>query len=148
MKIPTIAVFVLILLSLTRCGSKEVALAPQITNLIGTWRLVQPDSSYAVTLEFAFDTANPPHDVTPFLASGKSPINDYTLRLFATIDGMMSADDLSSTKRGGTPDAMTFEQTYYKNLRAVARYELTTNNQLRLYHGGDLPRVMVYEKVK
>ncbi len=147
MKRTTIAVFISLLLSLTRCGSKEVVLAPQITSLIGTWRLVEPDSSFAVTLVFAYDTANPPHDVTPFLSSGKSPINDYTLRLFATIDGMMSADDLSSTKRGGTTEAMNVEQTYYKNLRAVARYELASN-RLRLYHGGDLPRVLVYEKVK
>ena len=148
MKSTTIVFLVSILLLLTQCGTKEVTLAPQITNLIGTWWLVEPDSSYAVTLEFAYDTANPPHDVTPFLSSGKSPINDYTLRLFATIDGMMSADDLSSTKRGGTPEAMNFEQTYYKNLRAVVRYELKADNRLRLYHGGDLPHVLVYEKMK
>ncbi len=142
------AILFAILIGTTQCGTKETTLAPQITNLIGTWRLVEPDSAYAVTLQFAYDTANPPQDITPFLASGKSPINEYTLRLFATIDGMMSADNLSSTKRGGTPEAMNFEQTYYTKLKSVARYELTNDNRLRLYHGGNLPRVLVYEKMK
>ena len=138
----------LLLLVTSRCGQKETVLAPQITNFIGTWRLIEPDSSYVVTLQFAYDTANPPHDVTPFLASGKASVNDYTLRLFATLDGMLSADDLISTKKAGTTAAMTFEQTYLMNLQAVVRYKLTADNRLELYHGGAQPHVLVYEKTK
>jgi hypothetical protein len=132
---------------LTGCGSKETELAPQIKSLIGNWKLVEPDSSYAVTLQIEYDSANPPHDVTPFLVNGKSAVNDYNLRLFAAIDGMMSADNLSSTKKAGSPEAMKFEQTYFTNLRAVVRYELLTEKRLRLLHGGEQPHVLVYEKV-
>ena len=145
-----INIFLLVVLFalFNRCGSKEVVLAPQIENLIGTWKLVEPDSSYAVTLVFALDTRNPPLDITPFLASGKSSVNDYDVRLFATIDGMMSAENLGSTKRAGTTEAMQFEQTYFTNLKAVVRYEMIAQNRLRLLHGGSLPHVMIYEKVK
>ena len=132
---------------LSSCGSKEVELAPQIKSLIGTWKLVEPDSSYAVTLQIEYDTANPPHDVTPFLVTGKSAVNDYNLRLFATIDGMLSADNLSSTKKAGTPEAMKFEQSYFTNLRAVVRYELINEKRLRLLHGGEQPHLLVYEKL-
>src|SRR4051812_39514771 len=127
--------FLLLLLLTSQCSQEEAIVAPKIANLIGTWRLVQPDSSYAVTLKFAYDTANPPHDITPFLANGKSSVNTYTLRLFATLDGVMVAENLASTNVTGTPEAMTFEQAYFTNLKAAVRYELTTNDQLRLYHG-------------
>lgn len=146
MKFLTIGLWVSILL-LTGCGSKEVELAPQIKRLIGTWKLVEPDSSYAVTLQIEYDTANPPHDVTPFLVTGKSSVNEYNLRLFATIDGMMSADNLSSTKKAGTPEAMKFEQAYFTNLRAVVQYKLVTEKRLQLLHGGEQPHVLVYEKL-
>jgi hypothetical protein len=140
-------VSLLLLLLTCQCSQKETVLAPQITNLIGTWRLIEPDSSYAVTLRFAYDTANPPHDVTPFKASGKSSVNDYTVNLFATLDGMLSADELASTKVAGSPQAMAFEQIYLTNLKAVVRYELTSDNQLRLLHGGTQPHVLVYRKI-
>lgn len=140
--------FLLILLLTSQCSQEEAIVAPKIANLIGTWRLVQPDSSYAVTLQFAYDTANPPHDITPFLANGKSSVNTYMLRLFATLDGVLVAENLASTNVAGTPDAMAFEQAYFTNLKAAVRYEVTTNDQLRLYHGGAQPHVMVYERVK
>ena len=135
------------LIVLHGCRSKDVILAPQIANLVGTWRLVDPDSSYTVTLVFALDTANPPLDITPFLAHGKSSVNDYNVRLFATIDGMMSAENLGSTKKAGTPEATKFEQRYFTNLRAVVRFDLITPDKLRLQHGGESPHVMIYERM-
>lgn len=132
---------------LTECRKEEVPLAPKIAGLLGTWQLVEPDSSYAVTLLIELDTANPPHDITPFLASGKSAVNAYTVRLFAAVDGMMSAENLGSTKLAGLPAATAFEQNYFTNLRAVVRFELLSENRLRLYHGGNLPHVMEYKKI-
>lgn len=140
--------FLLLLLLTSQCSQKEAVVAPKIATLIGTWRLVQPDSSYAVTLAFAYDSANPPHDITPFLANGKSSVNTYTLRLFATLDGVLVAENLASTNVAGPSDAMAFEQAYFTNLKAAVRYEVTTNDQLRLYHGGAQPHVMVYERMK
>ena len=141
-------VALLLVLLLAQCRDEEVVLSPKITNLIGTWRLAQSDSAYAVTLKFAYDEANPPHDVTPFLVNGMSSVNDYNIRFFAAIDGMMTTSNLSSTKKGGSTAAMQFEQTYFDNLRAVVRYELPTYNQLRLYHGGTEPHVLLYDRVK
>lgn len=132
--------------STVQCKRSDSELAPKIASLIGTWKLVQPDSTYDVTLVFALDTAHPPQDVTSFKASGKAGTNAYRLNMFAAIDGMMMTDQITSTEIAGTPAAMQFEQSYLKNLKVVARYELPTDHQLRLYHGGDQPRVLIYEK--
>lgn len=133
-------------IALNGCKSKDIVLSPKIASLVGTWRLVEPDSSYPVTLVFALDTDNPPLDITPFLANGKSSVNDYSVRLFATIDGMMSADGLGSTKKAGSLEATAFEQRYFTNLRAVVRFDLVTPDRLRLQHGGESPHFMIYER--
>ena len=139
----------LLLVILTaQCSSKESVLAPKIASLVGTWQLIQPDSSYAITLQFALDTDHPPKDVTPFLATGKSSVNDYNIRLFATIDGMMVADELGSTKIAGSANAQQVEQTYFDNLKNVVQYELPTANHLHLLHGGQQPGTLVYQKIQ
>ena len=130
------------------CRQRETVLAPNIASLAGTWRLVEPASAYAVTLTIDLDTKNPPQDITPFLANGKSSVNSYDIRLFAAVDGMMSAGNLSQTQIAGTPEAMTFEEQYLKNLKAVVRFEQPTPNGLRLLHGGNQPHLLVYEKMK
>ncbi|GAB4015685.1 META domain-containing protein [Spirosoma koreense] len=139
----------LLLVFLTQCGKKEdTVLAPNIAPLVGTWQLTEPDSAYTVTLVLALDTDNPPHDVTPFIASGVSSINEYGARMFAVLDGTMTFDQLSSTKKAGPTQAMTYEQTYFNNLRAVVRYELPTATQLRLHYGGEKPGTLIYKKIK
>jgi hypothetical protein len=143
----TFFLFITSFIVLNGCKSKDVILSPQIANLVGSWRLVEPDSSYTVTLSFALDTANPPLDITPFLATGKSSVNDYNLRLFATIDGMMSADNLGSAEKAGTPEATKFEQRYFTNLKAVVRFDMITPDKLRLQHGGESPHVMIYKRI-
>ncbi|UFH55202.1 META domain-containing protein [Spirosoma sp. KNUC1025] len=142
---PVLAFFLLLAL-LTQCGKKETTLAPNVANLTGTWQLTEPDSTYGVTLQIGFDTENPPHDVTPFLISGKSSVNQYNARFFAALDGMATVENLGSTKVAGPPQAMQFEQTYFDNLRTIARYELSTDNRLRLFHGGEKPGVLVYKR--
>lgn len=131
---------------LIQCGQQESALSPKIAALVGTWRLIAPDTTFRVDLVIGLDTANPPHDVTPLLATGQSAVNTYTLRLFATLDGTMSAESWMNTKVAGTPSALTFEQTYFTNLQAVVRYDMPTQNRLYLYHGGGQPHVLTYEK--
>lgn len=140
-------VFLLIVLLASQCSQKEAVVAPKIASLIGTWKLIDPDSPYDVTLTFAYDSANPPHDITPFLANGKASINTYTLRLFATLDGMLVADNLASTYVSGSPEAMTFEQAYLTNLKAVVRYDVTSDDYLRVYHAGAQPHVMIYKRM-
>lgn len=137
-----------LLLTMTQCTRQEPTLAGPIANLAGTWQLLEPASPYTITLQIALDTANPPHDITPFRASGQSSVNVYNVRLYVTLDGTMQADAVGSTKMAGSPEAMNVEQTYFTSLKAVVRYELTKTNQLRLYHGGVVPGVLVYEKLK
>ncbi len=130
----------------TQCRQPEVALAPNIEKLIGTWRLVEPDSAYAVTLTFALDTDNPPHDVTSFKVNGKSAVNTYSLRMIAAIDGMLSADNLVTTEIAGGDQVMAFEKNYFRGLNGTVRYDFTPENRLRLYYGGSQPGVLIYQK--
>ncbi|GAB4001273.1 hypothetical protein GCM10028807_57170 [Spirosoma daeguense] len=132
---------------LSQCSKKNEEVSPKIASLLGNWQLVQPDSSYKVSLVFTLDEKNPPNDVTPLFGNGQSSVNQYNARFFATVDGMMVVDPIGSTKIGGEPAAMQFEQRYYTNLKAVVRYELS-GDQLKLPYGGEVPGVLVYKRVK
>lgn len=144
----SIILAVLLCVSTIRCKRKDGTVAPTIAALEGNWRLVEPDSTHEVMLQFAYDTRNPPQDITPFTASGKAVINDYTLRLFATVDGTMSAENLGHTERNGSTEVTQFEQAYFDNLTTVAWYKLIAPNRLHMHHGGKQPGVLVYEKIK
>lgn len=146
-RIPHLVIYLVLLLFLARCGQQQSELSPKIAALMGTWQLVAPDTTFKVNLIIGLDTANPPQDITPLLATGQSAVNSYSLRLFATLDGTMSADAWANTKVAGTPSAMTFEQTYFIDLQAVVRYDMPTPNRLYLFHGGSQPRVLTYQKV-
>ncbi|QJW92087.1 META domain-containing protein [Spirosoma taeanense] len=136
----------LLLLMAFQCSSdKEPVVAPGVAKLIGTWRLVDPSSSYDVTLQLVLDKENPPVDVTPFKASGRSSVNQYNALLFAAADGMILVSEVGSTKMAGPAEAMEFEQAYFTNLKNIVRYELT-NDRLRIQYGGPKPGVLVYEK--
>lgn len=132
---------------LAQCREDKREIAPGVAKLVGTWQLVEPDSSYATTLVLALDTANPPNDVIHFMATGKSAVNTYNGFLSAAADGLLVFTNVGSTKIGGPPEVTKFEQTYFNNLRTTVRYELPTDNRLRLIHGGDKAGVLVYKKV-
>lgn len=128
------------------CSHKEPVVAQQVQPLIGSWRLIEPDSTFGTTLQLVVDPNNPPIDITPFNATGKLAVNTYKARLFASADGKSSVDMVSSTEIGGSTQALQFEQSYLANLQAVVRYEITPQNLLRLYHGGSKPGVLVFKK--
>lgn len=125
----------------------EPVVATQVRPLIGTWRLMMPDSTYGVTLRLVVDANNPPADITPFDASGQSAVNTYSARLFAAADGKASVDKLSNTQRAGSPQAMYVDQTYLVNLQAVVRFRVDASDQLRLEYGGTQPGALVYKRV-
>ncbi|WP_080237597.1 META domain-containing protein [Spirosoma rigui] len=141
-----VAAFVILLL--TQCGEDKREVAPGVARLVGTWRLAAPDSSYATTLIFALDTANPPKDIIHFSASGKAAVNTYDAFLSAAVDGLMVFTSVGSTKLAGSPQALQFEQTYFTSLSDVVRFELPTDNRLRLYHGGEKGGLLEYIRVK
>lgn len=146
MKNWAMAAFVMLLT--TQCSREKREVAPGVAKLAGTWQLAGPDSSYAITLLLALDTTNPPNDVIHFKANGQSAINTYNAFLSAAVDGLMVVTSVGSTKMVGTPEATRIEQTYFSNLRAVVRYELPTDNRLRLLYGGDKPGVLVYGRIQ
>ncbi|RYC68294.1 MULTISPECIES: META domain-containing protein [Spirosoma] len=143
----------LLLLSLTwlligACQRGEHVLPENVAQLVGTWQLREPASPYPVTLQLALDTANPPDDVTPFLTSGKSAVNTYSGRMSAALDGMMIVTRLSTTEMAGSTDAMQFEDVYFKNLKSVVRFDITSTNRLRLYFGTPQPGVLEFDKTQ
>jgi len=75
---------------------------------------------YKVSLKF-----NRSQDYVHF-ASGKSFVNQYSGS--CTVDeehGLISVENIISTKMGGAPDENAAEQNYFKNLMSVKSYELT-----------------------
>lgn len=147
MKQSTLVALVSLLILFQSCKGEDPVLSPKIAQLIGTWQLVEPDSTYNVTLEFALDSANPPNDVTPFKAKGKSSVNAYDAFLSAAVDGLMFLVRLGSADMAGTPQATQFEKTYFESLRTVVRFEVTDKNRLRLFHGGTKPGILVYKRI-
>ena len=143
-----VVIAAVVVLLLAQCSQGKLEVPPSIQKLVGTWQLTEPDSTYAVTLVFALDTANPPRDITHFLANGKSSINTYNAFLSAGVDGFMVVTDVVSTQIGGSPDATQREQTYLNSLRNVVQFKMPTDNLLRLLHGGTKPGTLVYKRIK
>ena len=146
-KLSAIALIILFL-TLQGCKKEEPVLSPKIAQLIGTWQLVDPASSYDVTLKFALDTANPPNDVTAFKASGKSAVNTYNVFLSAAVDGLMVVVNLDNSEVAGSQAESQYDQAYFNSLRAIVRYELTDTNHLQLFHAGSKPGVLNYERIQ
>ncbi|MCK8491969.1 MULTISPECIES: META domain-containing protein [Spirosoma] len=136
-----------ILLMLAGCGKREHVVPPSLAKLVGTWQLIEPDSSYAVTLTFTYDNNNPPIDITPFIINGQSSVNTYTARMFATVDGTMQINEVVRTEKAGSAAAMQFEESYLANLKTVVRFESPTENRIHLFHGGAKSGVLVYKKL-
>ncbi|OIN57109.1 META domain-containing protein [Arsenicibacter rosenii] len=136
--------------SCERNDETVVALSAATAKLDGTWKLVEPATPYTITLELnlmpATATALTASNV--YEATGKAPINSYFTKLTqpkpAESDQVI-VDGIGSTKVGGPAEVMQAEQTYFTNLKNVTRYELTTQNRLRLHHSSG---VLVYEKIK
>ncbi|AQG81496.1 META domain-containing protein [Spirosoma montaniterrae] len=138
----------LTLLTVGACQQSDYQMAPNVARLVGTWQLRDSTTVYAPTLQFELDTENPPLDITPFKASGKASVNTYNGRLSASLDGMMVVTGLGQTKIGGSPEAMRFEQTYFANLKSVARFKTTEDDRLYLYFGNPQPGTLIYERIK
>lgn len=145
------------LLTLAACEPDETSVSAQPEQLVGKWRLVEPASKYAVTLEFTLDPQGSPlAGFIAFRLNGKAPVNGYGGRaLFSegpSIEsgplGTGNISDLISTMIAGSAEANQFEQTYLANLQDVKRYEFTSKNRLRLHYAGMQPEVLVYERIQ
>jgi heat shock protein HslJ len=140
---------VTLLLSFSGCERKEAAQPVNVDELVGNWKLVEP-GSFDVTLviEPVIQTWEKlPVQILDL--SGKSAVNTYNSSLSYKDRSKpeITISAIGATKIAGSPDEMQFEQTYFANLKAVTRYELTSNDRLRLYYDGAQTGTLVYEKI-
>jgi hypothetical protein len=140
-------IFFFTLLLLTQCRSGETKIDPGMARLIGNWTLTDATSSGSVTLKIALDAANPPHDITPFLASGKGLLNEYSARFYGSIDGKISADTFTNTEVNGASETVLAEKIYFSQLTRLVRYQLVSDNELKLYYGGTQSGVLTFAKM-
>jgi hypothetical protein len=140
-------IFLFTLLFLTQCRSSETKLDPVMARLLGNWQLTGTTSPSPVSLKIALDAANPPHDITPFLVSGKGLLNDYSARFYGSIDGKISADTFTNTEVGGASETVLAEQVYFSQLTRIVRYQLVSDSELKLYYGGPQSGVLTFTKM-
>jgi len=141
-----VAMIALALASLACETKQEEAVPAYIDSLIGNWQLVEPSSPYVVTLRIG------ERNERGFALSGSAPVNTYSGSvadpglIFTSEKNPFQVRELTNTEIAGPADAMQFEQSYFVNLRAAYRYELTNQNRLRLYYRGAPDGVYVYER--
>ncbi|GAB3501563.1 hypothetical protein GCM10027341_28530 [Spirosoma knui] len=120
--------------------------------LLGTWYLSEPQSPYRIRLTIEEDSAS----TMPFSLriSGESSVNlyfgvmNYNAGGLSDPSSQIAVRELGATMRGGSSEAMQFEQTYFTTLKKVSRYELAGQNRLRLHYGGEQTGMLVYERSK
>ena len=121
--------------------------ADAVQQVLGSWKLVQPASNFALTLNVDVDqySGGTASGIYALKLTGKAAVNSYftSARLIDWSTGHIEVAEVGTTQLAGSAEAMQVELTYYTNLKAVSRYELTDKNRLRLYHSGGL---LVYEK--
>ncbi len=148
-----ICAFVVFLLITAACKPEETVVPAEPEQLAGDWKLIEPVSTYQISLRLAQDTATLSVIPFGFRLSGESSINCYSGVFSYNAGNLMDARSqvaisrFGSTQRGGSSEAMQFEQVYFTHLRAANRYDLTDQNHLRLYYGGAQPGVLVYNRM-
>ncbi|WP_234736293.1 META domain-containing protein [Tellurirhabdus bombi] len=145
-------------MSYSGCERNEEAVIPSdASKLAGKWKLVGPSSAYTVTLQLTTDsTVVTIPEVLAYQLNGRSSVNSYFSKgTFAHLSetgnpnqGQASVGVIGATKMAGPPEAMQFETAYFNNLKAVNRFELTNQNRLKLFYGGEQPGVLTYERTK
>ena len=132
---------------------EEVIPAASASVLAGNWLLIEPASAYTVTLEIT-DIKSVFNENYGVRLSGQSSVNQYSgtgsfsqrPSIESGPTGTGSVGVLASTKIGGPPAAMQFEDTYFARLRAVNFAGLVGTNRLHLRYGGTSPGVLVYKR--
>ena len=130
-----------LLMSFSGCERGEATQPVNVDGLAGDWKLVEPGSFVQTWEKLPLQIFN---------LSGKSAVNTYnsTLSYKDRSKPEITVSEIGATKMAGSSEAMQFEQIYFASLKAVNRYELTSNNHLRLYYDGTQTGTLVYEKTK
>lgn len=143
----------LVMASCSRPEKDEITPAADAGAIVGNWVLLEPASDYTVTLQVTKKESF----LSEYYAvqlTGQSSVNQY----FGTGSfserptmcsgpiGTGSASAFASTKIGGTPAAMQFEDTYFARLKAVNFAGLVGKNRLHLRYAGTSSGVLVYKR--
>lgn len=120
---------IVLLFSLTFAGGCEplCGCSPYIPmNWTGKYILVNPKTDYTFTLTIETKTGEVNPEVHQI--SGISSVNQYGADATIKSDGTVNIGSISSTKRGGTPEAMTAETSYYNSLQKITKAEIVGGN--------------------
>lgn len=141
--------YLLVFTALSGCNRENAVEPVNVSELNGTWRLVQPASQYNPTLVLERQNLPTITTIQAFKVSGRLAVNTHSAQLLIprVTSHDVSVEEITSTYVGGSAEAMQFEKTYLANLRAVTRFELTNQNRLWLYYNGTPSGKLVYEKL-
>ncbi|HEV7347568.1 META domain-containing protein [Telluribacter sp.] len=98
--------------------------------LTGTWKFKhfgdKAEYPYEVTLEFK----GVPDENGKLMLSGRSSVNYYFAAYQADAsNNTLAVADLGSTRMGGSPEAMQFEQRYFELLKNAATYQIKDSGE-------------------
>jgi len=138
----------LLLLSLTSfsgCNRKEsnTVQPTDLGNVIGKWKLSSPGTEFTITLDIAQKTTE--GNTTTYQLTGLSPVNQYGAEATIQLNGTVSVNSIIATKRGGSPEAMNAETTYFNSLQQVDKVELV-GSKLQLRSRDTKWSLLVYDK--
>ncbi len=139
----------LLLLSLSsfsgcnRQSTNTIVQPADLSNLIGKWNLSNPKTDFTITLEITQKTTE--GNTPTYRVSGLSPVNQYGADATIQANGIVNVSAIIATKRGGSPEAMTAETTYFNSLQQVEKAELV-GGKLQLRSRDTQWSVLVFDK--
>ncbi len=133
------------LTSFSGCNRQEASTVPptDLSNVIGKWKLSSPQTEFTITLDIA-QKALEGNTIT-YQLTGSSPVNQYGAEATIQASGTVSVNSIVATKRGGSPEAMNAETTYFNSLQQVEKAELV-GGKLQLRSRDTKWSLLVYDK--
>lgn len=138
----------LLLLSLTSfsgCNRQDASTVQptDLSSLVGKWTLSSPATKFTITLTISPKTTEA--NTLVFQLAGLSPVNQYGADATIQINGTVNVNNIIATKRGGSPEAMEAETTYFNSLQQVEKAELI-DGKLHLRSRDVKWNLLVYDK--
>lgn len=140
------SLFLLSLTSFSGCNRKEAnTVQPSaLGNIIGKWKLSSPLTEFTITLDIAQKTTEP--GSTTYRITGLSPVNQYGADATVQANGTVNISSIIATKRGGSPEEMNAETTYFNSLQQVDNVELV-GGKLQFRSRDPKWSLLVYDKL-
>ena len=133
------------LTSFSGCNRQEASTVQPTDsgNVVGKWKLSSPQTDFIITLDIAQKTTE--GNTAIYQVTGLSPVNQYGADATIQANGTVSVNSIIATKRGGSPEAMNAESTYFNSLQQVDKAELI-GGKLHLRSRDTKWSLLVYDK--